>query len=81
MIHLEQPPSNTAPELSAYLMRMFRQVNVSFKDTSVILPPRTVLPTKILEGMVCNFTVAITPDIPDPGIYANLNKVWVKLTP
>ena len=78
MIHIEHPPSNVSPELSAYLVRMFSTIDNALSGAKII-PPQSVLPTKVQDGMLCNFAVAITPDIPSPGLYINLNKAWVKL--
>ena len=78
MIHLEQPPKNTPPELSAYLMRMFVSINNELNKT-LIVPSYSVLPSRAQEGMIVNFLVEIQPEIPSAGIYIYHNNNWEPL--
>jgi len=77
-IPIEQPPSAIDPELSEYLDRLVINLSAAFQ-VSGDYEPYGQLPTKIQDGMVRFFSIAILPEIPAKGLYVVIDGVWIPI--
>lgn len=79
MLQIEQPPSETQQDTSAYLNRMFTRIDSLFRVVN-IFSPRKIYPVKPRVGGVYYFedTIPSTP-ITGEGLWLYKSTGWIQL--
>jgi hypothetical protein len=77
IVPIEEPPV-ADPALREWLSRMMILINAALSDIPDFTPVGE-MPTKVTNGMVRYFKIAIAPSITSPGPWIYEEGVWRKL--